>query len=378
VIPVSSKTISPFFESNGQAPPITSAAGATFTVGNSGGFTITATGSPTPSLAETGALPAGLNFTDNGNGTATLAGIPGPGSAGSYPLTFRADNGVPPDATQTFTLTVSPSGQAPAITSAAGATFSVGSTGHFTIMTTGTPAPSLTETGALPDGVTFTNNGDGTATLTGTPAVGSGKVWTFTITASNGVIPDARQTLALTVNEAPTITSPATATFTAGSAGHFTVTTAGFPAPSLLETGALPGGVTFIDNGNGTATLTGAPAPGSGSSYPFTIMASNGAGSDAVQDFSLVVSPAPPTVPVVEGITAQLVVVKVGKKKRLVVEVLFAETGALKDEFPSPFQKPAFKNVQVSVRDSNGDGVPDQVVLTAKKGKRAVSTTFGG
>ena len=31
---------------------------------------------------------------------------------------------------------------------------------------------------------------------------------------------------------------------------------------TLSETGALPSGVTFIDNGNGTATLAGTPAGG--------------------------------------------------------------------------------------------------------------------
>ena len=33
-------------------------------------------------------------------------------------------------------------------------------------------ATTLTKTGALPAGVTFTDNGDGTATLAGTPAAG--------------------------------------------------------------------------------------------------------------------------------------------------------------------------------------------------------------
>jgi hypothetical protein len=71
----------------------------------------------------------------------------------------------------------------------------------------------------------------------------------------------------------------------------------------------------------------------------------------------------------IRGITAQLVAVKVGKKKRLVVRVFFADTGAKKSEFASPFQKPAFKNIQVSIHDG-------QVVVTAKKGKKTVTATF--
>ena len=67
---------------------------------------MTTTGFPTSALTETGALPAGVTFVDNGDGTATLAGTPAAGTGGTYPLTITAANGVTPDATQSFTLTV--------------------------------------------------------------------------------------------------------------------------------------------------------------------------------------------------------------------------------------------------------------------------------
>jgi hypothetical protein len=81
---------------------------------------------------------------------------------------------------------------------------------------------------------------------------------------------------------------------------------------------------------------------------------------------------APPPLPS-RGITARLARVRVGRKWRLMVEVFSADTGALKGQFVSPFQGPAYKAIRVSVRDRNGDGVPDQVVVTARKGKRAVT-----
>ena len=92
----------------GQAPAITSANGTTFTVGTAGSFTVTATGFPAPTLTETGTLPTGVTFVDNGNGTATLAGTPGAGTAAGspYTLTITAANGFLPNATQSFTLTV--------------------------------------------------------------------------------------------------------------------------------------------------------------------------------------------------------------------------------------------------------------------------------
>ena len=61
---------------------------------------------PTPALSESGNLPSGVMFTDNGNGRATLSGTPAAGTGGTYTFTITATNGVSPDATQTFTLTV--------------------------------------------------------------------------------------------------------------------------------------------------------------------------------------------------------------------------------------------------------------------------------
>ena len=46
------------------------------------------------------------------------------------------------------------------------------------------------------------------------------------------------------------------------------MTTTGFPTPTVSESGALPGGVTFTDNGNGTATLSGTPAAGPAAPTP--------------------------------------------------------------------------------------------------------------
>jgi hypothetical protein len=62
--------------------------------------------------------------------------------------------------------------------------------------------------GALPPGVTFTHNGDGTATLAGTPAAGTSGVYRLTITAANGVSADATQAFTLTVVAPPQTPPP--------------------------------------------------------------------------------------------------------------------------------------------------------------------------
>jgi hypothetical protein len=104
------------FERQDPVPPaIASGAAATFQVGTAGSFTVVATGGPTPSLSQTGALPSGVSFIDNGNGTARLAGTPAAGTDGIYPIAIKASNGASPDAVQSFALTVVPAPAPPPV-----------------------------------------------------------------------------------------------------------------------------------------------------------------------------------------------------------------------------------------------------------------------
>jgi hypothetical protein len=270
----------------GSAPAITSGSTTTAQTGSAFSFTVQTNGLPDPSLTETGTLPAGVTFSDNGDGTATLAGTPGAGTGGSYPITITAADQVDSPATQSFTLVVN---QPPAITSATSVADQVGAPLDFTVTASGYPAAALSESGTLPIGVTFTDNGNGTATLGGTPGSGTEGSYPITITAANGVGTAATQSFTLVVGDQPAITSATSTSFGTGQAGTFMVTTSGVPAPALSESGTLPTGVSFTDNGNGTATLGGTPGSGTEGSYPITITAANGVGTAATQSFTLVV-----------------------------------------------------------------------------------------
>ena len=265
-----------------QPPAITSDNHTTFTVGIAGSFAVSATGSPTPTFALTGSLPAGISFSAAG----VLSGTPAAGTGGTYAVSITATNGVPPNATQNFTLTVH---EAPAIVSASSATFVANNASTFTVTATGYPLPSLSQTGTLPPGVTFLDNGNGTATLAGTPTATG--IFALTFAAENGVGVPAVQSFTLTVGQAPVITSAATATFVVNAPGSFAVTATGFPAPTFSHTGTLPPGVTFTSAG----ALSGTPSLGSVGSYAITITASNGIGTDASQSFSLIVEKLAPT-----------------------------------------------------------------------------------
>ena len=174
---------------------------------------------------------------------------------------------------------------APAFTSANSTTFTVGTTGNFNVTANGAPLPSFSTSG-LPSGVTLTSAG----LLNGNPASGTGGVYNITITANNGIAPNATQSFTLTVNEAPSIRSASSTTFVVGTAGSFTVVSKGYPAPTFSEMGTLPSGVTLNST---TGVLSGTPGAGTGGTYPITLKASNGIGTDATQSFTLTVNQAP-------------------------------------------------------------------------------------
>ena len=87
-------------------PTITSADNTTFTAGTAGSFIVQTTGGPIPTITTADTLPTGVTLVDNGDGTATLASTTD-AAAGSYTIHIDATNGNSPDATQTFTLTIS-------------------------------------------------------------------------------------------------------------------------------------------------------------------------------------------------------------------------------------------------------------------------------
>jgi len=152
------------------APAFTSATTAAFTEGSAGTFKPAASGSPTPTITESGALPAGVSFTGG-----SLTGTPT--ATGTFPITFTANNGIGSPATQSFTLTVaaataatttttSPGGTTPTTTT--GGTTSTTATGSVTTSgtdssgsggTTGAPSDAASNGGSLPfTGLRTTND----------------------------------------------------------------------------------------------------------------------------------------------------------------------------------------------------------------------------
>jgi hypothetical protein len=180
----------------------------------------------------------------------------------------------------------------PGTASGSADTVTTGSSVSVTINSSGTPRPKLTEKGKLPKGLSFHDNGDGTGTLSGTPAATAGGTYepVFTGTFGKGkAATTGTLTVALTVDQPPAISAKAPGRAKVGKTYTFVITATGYPGPALSESGALPAGVGFTDNGSGRATLSGKPASGTAGSYDLDVTASNGVGSPASRTLTLVV-----------------------------------------------------------------------------------------
>lgn len=158
-------------------------------------YSFHATGYPAPSFTTADALPSGMTLTPQG----VLSGTP-TGTGGSFSFTVLAKNGVPLNVLGTsHTIVLS---AAPIFTSAAPPHAVLGEPYSYTFVATGYSTPTYTLSGKLPAGLRMSNAGS----VTGTPTdAGSGS---FTITASNGVSPDATtasQTIAVDSPSNPSI-----------------------------------------------------------------------------------------------------------------------------------------------------------------------------
>jgi hypothetical protein len=277
------------------SPIITSADHATFDTSTPNTFTVTAEGNPTPSISATG-LPKGLTLTDNGDGTATLAGQPACSASGQYVITIEANNGAPRfPAIQTFTLTLtSPFIEPPVFYSPNSDTIVAGKPMlPFAVYTSCNPGTTITST-ALPSGLKLSKVALSHYTLSGTPKPTLGGVLPpITFTAKiPGTGYSATQSFTLTVNQKPVFASVAGQTVVAGATLNFMVRTLAYPTDTLTSTNAHPW-LIFTDNGDNTASITGTVPTNVGGKFPQTITATNGFGS-AKQVFTLVVDEPPP------------------------------------------------------------------------------------
>jgi hypothetical protein len=260
-----------------QAPAITTTGVGDGVVGDYYIETLHVTGFPYPIWTLTGNLPDGLDF-DAGAGV--IFGTPT--TPGSFDFTVAAANGVGTDATQILSIVIR---QSPSISTTSLDNGTVGVSYSQQLVATGDPAPVWSVLpGVLPDGLYLV---PATGSILGTPTAAAIGTTTFSVTASNGIGADATQSLSITVDGPPEIKTLVLDDGEVGAAYTQTLVATGSPTPTWTLSGTLPDGLLLLPTG----LVIGYPSVAG--TFNFSVIASNGVGSDASQALSIVVAPAP-------------------------------------------------------------------------------------
>lgn len=242
-------------------------------LGESGAGDSASIGSGVPA---TGAAAAGTMLIDGGCSTLDCDFAPATSVApvhGLVPEIERVSSGIP-HSEYTQTNTPSPAGgvaktrvaYTPAFSSPSSLDAVVGEAVMFSVATANSLSPVLTAAD-LPAWLSFTDHGDGTGVLTGTPPA-SALTDTGTITLDArvdgpGAPITASQTLSWSVNEMPSFSGDASVNAVDGEPFSYDPTLGGWPAPAVTVTnGPLPDGLLLnpsngVISGTVTAGVTG-------------------------------------------------------------------------------------------------------------------------
>jgi large repetitive protein len=244
--------------------------------------TFTQAGSPgTITWSQTG-LPPGVNINSS---TGDVTGTPT--ASGSFSVTITATDGAGCSGAKMLTVLVK---APPGINSANSYTKQIATALSFMVTTTGPPtggfptaaitqAPTGGQTG-FPGTVTFSDNGNGTASLGGSVNTGGAQTYTTTITANNGVNPPATQAFSLIITcPAITVTRNGGGSFPAGMFnvaynGESVTASGGSGSYTFaVATGSLPTNLSLASNG----TISSGP-PSQTGTFLFTVTATDSTG----------------------------------------------------------------------------------------------------
>lgn len=271
---------------------IVSSGTLTGTAGLPMNFEVVATGKPTPKLSYNGPALPGLTFQDNGNGTGTLSGTYTGGILNIQCLLGACGGFVATNSQGTVTQPVvvdfSPSPDA--LGTVGSVTFIAGvkNTAFLTSFGATTPVSWVYIADPNAPWLTLTDNGNGTAVLSGTPPEGTtGTFEPFLSPHALGSGDYFAVQFPVTVVNAPTFTTPNTATFTVGTNGDFEIQA---NTGDITTPNTMPEGLTF-GSGSPVAKITGTPAVGTGGQYDIHLNLSSSVGSTS-QDLMLDVNEA--------------------------------------------------------------------------------------
>jgi len=256
-------------------------------------YSITTTepdGGDVVTITSVSTLPGWLTLTDNGNGTATLSGTPLNADVGVTPsIDLRVTDSIGDSSSQSFTVTVSNRNDAPSFTSTAPTAATQGLLYSYAITSSDDDlgdSRTITSISTLPSWLSLTDNGNGTATLAGTPSnadVGNVAVSLQVVDVAMAVATQSFTIVVADVNDAPVFAQPSyTFSVNENAANGTTVGNATATDPDLGQTlsyaitAGNSGGLFAIDSGGRISVVNGSGLNfESTASYALTLQATD-------------------------------------------------------------------------------------------------------
>ena len=240
-------------------------------------------------------LPDWLTLIDNGNNTASLSGTPLQSNIGNHSVIIIATDSENGTHNQNFNINVSSVNDNPVFTSSPIIVGDEDSLYTYNITVTDEENEDVTITySTLPDWLTLTDNGDNTATLSGTPLqthIGEHTVVIIASDTSGGMSNQEFTIVIASVNDLPLFTEIAPTTATKLKLYNYNINITDEENEDVTITAStLPDWLTLLDYGNSTGKLSGIPLAQHIGNNEVILIATDTAGGLTYNQFVIIVS----------------------------------------------------------------------------------------
>ncbi len=224
-------------------------------------------------------LPSWLTLTNNGDKTGVVTGTPLNQHVGANEVVLTVYDGLQ-QVTQSFTIEVANTNDAPSFASTAVTSATEDASFRYEVMASDPDAgQALTLTAQKPTWLTFTDNGDRTGLLEGTPPNGAAGDYEIILTATDDSGSVATQTFALTVsdfNYEPVFETISNQSTDEMQPLSLIISATDNDGDALVFSMTGPSDATLTDNNDGTATFYWKPTYSQSGAYSVTFKVTDG------------------------------------------------------------------------------------------------------